>query len=31
LEQLVAGIRMWQPAPAEQKDDITLVAIDVLA
>jgi phosphoserine phosphatase RsbU/P len=31
LEQLLSEIRHWQPASAEQKDDITLVAIDVMA
>jgi sigma-B regulation protein RsbU (phosphoserine phosphatase) len=30
LEQVLAGIRDWQPASVEQKDDMTLVAIDVL-
>jgi phosphoserine phosphatase RsbU/P len=30
LEQLLVEIRNWQPASVEQKDDITLVAIDVL-
>jgi len=30
LEQLLSEIHRWQPASAEQKDDITLVAIDVL-
>jgi sigma-B regulation protein RsbU (phosphoserine phosphatase) len=31
LDKLLAEIRQWQPASAEQKDDITLVAIDVVA
>ncbi len=31
LERLLAEIRRWQPASAQQKDDITLVAIDVLS
>jgi sigma-B regulation protein RsbU (phosphoserine phosphatase) len=31
LDKLLAEIRHWQPASAEQKDDITLVAIDVVA
>jgi phosphoserine phosphatase RsbU/P len=31
LEQLLTDIRKWQPASTEQKDDITLVAIDVLS
>ena len=31
LEQLLAEIHKWQPASTEQKDDITLVAIDVLS
>jgi sigma-B regulation protein RsbU (phosphoserine phosphatase) len=31
LEQLLAEIYKWQPASTEQKDDITLVAIDVLS
>ena len=31
LDQLLTEIREWQPASAEQKDDITLVAIDVLS
>jgi sigma-B regulation protein RsbU (phosphoserine phosphatase) len=31
LERVVAELRGWQPAAAEQKDDITLVAIEVVA
>ncbi len=31
LEQLLTDLRKWQPPSAEQKDDITLVAIDVLS
>src|SRR5271168_548911 len=31
LDQLLSEIRRWQPPNAEQKDDITLVAIDVLS
>ena len=31
LEEVLGGIRSWQPAGTEQKDDITLVAIDILA
>jgi sigma-B regulation protein RsbU (phosphoserine phosphatase) len=31
LDQLLSEIRKWQPVSAEQKDDITLIAIDVLA
>jgi sigma-B regulation protein RsbU (phosphoserine phosphatase) len=31
LDQLLTEIREWQPLSAEQKDDITLVAIDVLS
>ena len=31
LEEVLGGIRSWRPAGTEQKDDITLVAIDVLA
>jgi sigma-B regulation protein RsbU (phosphoserine phosphatase) len=31
LEQLLAEIHKWQPVSAEQKDDITLVAVDVLS
>jgi sigma-B regulation protein RsbU (phosphoserine phosphatase) len=31
LEQLLVEIRNWQPVSVEQKDDITLVAIDVLS
>jgi sigma-B regulation protein RsbU (phosphoserine phosphatase) len=31
LDQLLTEIREWQPVSAEQKDDITLVAIDVLS
>jgi sigma-B regulation protein RsbU (phosphoserine phosphatase) len=31
LDQLLPEIRNWQPVSAEQKDDITLIAIDVLA
>jgi sigma-B regulation protein RsbU (phosphoserine phosphatase) len=31
LEQLLSEIHKWQPVSAEQKDDITLVAIDVLS
>ena len=31
LERVVAEIRMWQPASTEQKDDITLVGIDVVS
>jgi sigma-B regulation protein RsbU (phosphoserine phosphatase) len=31
LEQLLSEIRRWQPVSAEQKDDITLVAIDVVS
>ena len=30
LEEVLDGIRSWQPAGTEQKDDITMVAIDVL-
>jgi serine phosphatase RsbU (regulator of sigma subunit) len=30
LDQLLTEIRGWQPVSAEQRDDITLVAIDVL-
>jgi sigma-B regulation protein RsbU (phosphoserine phosphatase) len=30
LEEVLAGIRSWQPAATEQKDDITMVAIDVV-
>jgi sigma-B regulation protein RsbU (phosphoserine phosphatase) len=31
LEEVLAGIRSWQPAATEQKDDITMVAIDVVS
>ena len=31
LEQLLSEIHKWQPASTEQKDDITLVVIDVLS
>jgi hypothetical protein len=31
LGEVLGGIRSWQPAGTEQKDDITLVAIDVLS
>jgi phosphoserine phosphatase RsbU/P len=31
LDQLLAEICRWEPASAEQKDDITLLAIDVLS
>jgi hypothetical protein len=31
LDPLPTEIREWQPVSAEQKDDITLVAIDVLS
>ena len=31
LDQLVSEIRRWQPASASQHDDITIIAIDVLA
>jgi sigma-B regulation protein RsbU (phosphoserine phosphatase) len=31
LEQLLSEIHKWHPVSAEQKDDITLVAIDVLS
>ena len=31
LEQLLSEIHKWQPASMEQKDDITLVAIDVVS
>jgi phosphoserine phosphatase RsbU/P len=31
LDKLLFEIRRWQPVSAEQKDDITLVAIDVLS
>jgi phosphoserine phosphatase RsbU/P len=30
LDKLLSEIRHWQPTSAEQKDDITLVAVDVL-
>jgi phosphoserine phosphatase RsbU/P len=30
LDELLVEIRKWRPARAEQKDDITLVAVDVL-
>ncbi len=30
LDDLLEDIRRWQPAPAAQQDDITLVAVDVL-
>jgi sigma-B regulation protein RsbU (phosphoserine phosphatase) len=31
LEEVLAEIEEWRPASAEQKDDITLVAVEVLA
>ena len=30
LDQLLSDIRQWQPASMAQKDDITLIAIDVV-
>jgi sigma-B regulation protein RsbU (phosphoserine phosphatase) len=31
LEQVLSGVRQWQANPADQKDDITLIFVDIVS